>query len=158
MSYPQLIVITRHAEKPDNPKDVHLSAAGLARAKALATFIPQTFGKPSVLFAASETRNSRRPIETLEPLAADLQKEINTDFSDDDYAALRDELFSNAQYTGQFVLIAWHHEKIPHLCNALLAPHGSYPKPWPDDVFNLLIRQDYSNGAPPNVTNVTEPF
>ena len=94
----------------------------------------------------------------LGPLAAQLQKAISTDFAEEEYSALRDELFSNNRYAAQFILVCWHHEKIPHLCNALLAPHGSYPKPWPADVFNLLVRQDYSTGAPPNVTQVVEPF
>jgi hypothetical protein len=158
MSYPELIVITRHAEKPDDSNDIDLSAAGLARARALVGFIPQTFGIPGFLFAASSTHHSRRPVETLEPFAEELKKEINTDYADVDFEALRNELFSNSRYTEQFILVAWHHEKIPSLCKALGAPQGSYPKPWPDDVFNLLIRLDYSNGMPPNTTQVLEPF
>lgn len=121
-------------------------------------FIPQTFGNPALLFAASESRHSRRPIETLEPLAQNLDKEINSDFADNQYEALRDELFSKNQYTGQFILVSWHHEKIPSLCDTLGAAKGSYPDPWPDDVFNLLIRLDYSNRMPPNTTQVVEPF
>ena len=40
------------------------------RAKALATWIPATFGRPDALFASTPTKNSRRAIETLAPLAA----------------------------------------------------------------------------------------
>src|SRR5262245_25130227 len=104
MSYPQSIVITRHAEKPEDPEDINLSGAGLARARALVTFIPDRFGNPAFLFAAAKSHHSRRSIETLEPLAQDLGLAINSNFADQQYEALSEELLSGEQYKGQFIL------------------------------------------------------
>jgi hypothetical protein len=42
----RIILVMRHAEKPDDDTDLNLSPAGVARAKKLATYIPATFGKP----------------------------------------------------------------------------------------------------------------
>jgi hypothetical protein len=47
----------------------HLSPAGLQRAGRLASYIPQTFGKPDFLFAAADSEQSHRPVETIEPLS-----------------------------------------------------------------------------------------
>jgi hypothetical protein len=58
------LLVMRHAEKSDDPNDPHLTPPGLLRAEGLATFIPQEFGKPDYLFAASISKHSARPYET----------------------------------------------------------------------------------------------
>src|ERR1041384_2246752 len=73
---PAEIILLRHAEKPADPNDVHLSPLGEERARALASYLVTTpaltnAGLPTVLFATGWTRHnhSRRPFETLQPLA-----------------------------------------------------------------------------------------
>jgi len=41
---PSLLVLIRHAEKPSDPKDPDLSAAGFERAQKLAHYIPNNSG------------------------------------------------------------------------------------------------------------------
>ena len=64
------IVLMRHGEKAGDPEDIHLSEEGQERAERLATYIPQTFGRPDFIFAADRSKRSIRSIETAEPLAA----------------------------------------------------------------------------------------
>jgi broad specificity phosphatase PhoE len=47
------ILVTRHAEKSSDPLDPDLTPEGHERAKRLATYIPDTFGKPDFLFATT---------------------------------------------------------------------------------------------------------
>ena len=49
---PTRILVMRHAEKSDDPADPDLTSNGRKRAKALASFIPNHFGKPDFIFAA----------------------------------------------------------------------------------------------------------
>ena len=65
---PKFILVMRHAEKPDEKTDPHLSPAGRSRAEKLATYIPPTFGTPDFIFAAADANESYRPRETVEPL------------------------------------------------------------------------------------------
>ncbi len=58
----------RHADRPDDPDDPDLSSAGVVRAEHLATYIPQTFGKPDYIIATARSKDSDRPLETVEPL------------------------------------------------------------------------------------------
>ena len=154
---PKIIIAMRHAEKPDDPDDFDLSPAGYARANALVAYVPATFGAPTHLFAAANSHHSHRPIETLQPLATTLGKSIHAEFEDDDYAGLADKLLTDAKYADAFILVCWHHEKIPKLLDALGAPAGTYSDPWPDDIFNLIVRLDYAGNAPA-VTTIDEPF
>jgi broad specificity phosphatase PhoE len=82
----------RHAEKPAGNHDPDLAPAGKERALKLVQYIPATFGEPAHLFASKPTE-SDRPLETLQPLSENLGLHINTDFPDDDYAALAKQTF-----------------------------------------------------------------
>ena len=66
---PRQLVILRHAEKPDDPRDPDLSPEGDARAQMLATLIPRRFPNPDRLFCAARSRHSNHPYDTLAPLA-----------------------------------------------------------------------------------------
>src|ERR1700749_2976067 len=100
----------RHAEKPTEASDIHLSEAGYERAKELASYVPQTFGKPDFLFAAADSRNSVRPRETIEPLSQATDLQINESHPDGDYAALASKLLTNPHFEGKLTLVCWHHE------------------------------------------------
>jgi hypothetical protein len=150
----------RHAEKTGDPADIHLSETGLKRAERLTSFIPQTFGKPGFIFAAARSKRSIRSIETVEPLAAALGSEVRHEVEDKDFEDLIRDLFSNTDYRGQTIVVCWHHGKLPDIAALLGAPAGSYPDPWPQNVFNLIIDLRYSPNTdqPPVVTKVIEPF
>src|SRR5260370_42606508 len=79
----------RHAEKPADDIDPGLSPEGAARAKKLATYIPQTFGSIGVLFASAPSKHSIRPIATITPLSAAIGVPINKRTADQDYRRWR---------------------------------------------------------------------
>lgn len=157
---PSRILLMRHADKPDDPEDSDLSQAGMQRAEHLATYIPQTFGKPDYIIATAHSKHSNRPTETVQPLASALGIEIQNDIKDDDFEELVNEIYSDPAYHGKTVVISWHHGKLPAIAAMLGAPAGSYPDPWPDDTYNIILdfRYDANSGTPPTVTRVVEPF
>ena len=151
------ILIMRHAEKPDDPLDPDLSPAGYARAEQLATYLPAAFGTPQFLFASTASRHSRRPIETLTPIAKACGLEIDTSFADQDYDALAHTLHHTPRYDGGLTVICWHHGYLPSLADALKANPGDYPDPWDPSVFNLIVKLAFARGVPA-VNCVSEPF
>jgi broad specificity phosphatase PhoE len=150
----------RHADKPDDPDDPDLSAAGVARAEHLATYILQTFGRPDYIIATARSKHSDRPFETVEPLARAVGLSIQHDIGDKDFEDLVEEIFSDPAYHGKTVLICWHHGTLPAIAALLGATPGSYPDPWPDDTYNVILdfRYDPNSSSAPSVTRVTEPF
>jgi phosphohistidine phosphatase SixA len=157
---PSRIILMRHADKTDDPDDEDLSEAGAARAQHLATYIPQTFGKPDYIIATAHSKHSNRPRETVAPLAAALGMKVEHDFENDDFEDLVEEIFSNPDYKGRTLVICWHHGKLPAIAALLGASTGSYPDPWPEDAYNIILdfRYDPNSGSPPTVTRVVEPF
>jgi hypothetical protein len=157
---PSRIILMRHADKPDDPYDSDLSEAGAMRAQHIATYIPQTFGKPDYIIATARSEHSNRPLETVTPLGAALGVKIQHDFEDDDFEDLVDDIFSNPAYHGKIIVVCWHHGKLPALAALLGAPRGSYPDPWPEDAYNIILdfHYDSNSGDPPTVARVIEPF
>jgi phosphohistidine phosphatase SixA len=157
---PSRIILMRHADKPDDPDDPDLSSAGVVRADHLATYIPQTFGKPDYIIATARSKHSDRPLETVEPLARAVGVTVQHDIRDKDFEGLIDEIFSDEAYRGKTVVICWHHGTLPSIAALLGAPAGSYPDPWPDDTYNVILdfRYNPKSGSAPTVTQVTEPF
>jgi phosphohistidine phosphatase SixA len=155
---PQSILLMRHAEKPNDPTDPDLSDAGFARADRLARWLPQQLGTPDFLFASALSKHSARPFETIKPLAKALGMPIDATFTDQDYAALAQELLTGSRYAGRLVLVCWHHGHIPSLARDLRAESGRYPDPWDPEVFNLILRLEYKGDGAPTITQVTEPF
>jgi broad specificity phosphatase PhoE len=131
---PAKIVILRHGEKTDDAGDVNLSVRGYSRAGALAPALPAAFGKPDFLFATQASADSNRPVETITPLAQSLSLTIDSKHADKDYGKVAEDLLSNSKYQDKFVVICWHHGKIPDLASAL----GVTPpqNPWPGEVFD----------------------
>ena len=151
------ILLMRHAEKPADPADIHLSPAGAERAEDLAGYIPQTFGKPDFLFAAANSKHSDRPLETIEPLAKATGRPIDSSHPDDDYAALAGKLLGKPHFEGKLTVVCWHHEKIPHFAKALGAREGDTPQPWDPDVFNRILQFSFKAGKL-TVQQIEEPF
>ena len=151
------ILLMRHGEKPDNSSDVNLSPAGHERAQKLVHYIPATFGKPDFLFAAAISKESERPYQTLKPLSKATDVTIDTNYADKDYAALAHHILGKDHFTGKLVLVCWHHGEIPFFAHALGAKPLTYPDPWPETVFDLILQFDLMSGVP-TVRHVTEPF
>ena len=155
----KIILVMRHAEKSDDPLDPNLTPAGHQRAQSLAQYIPATFGAPKFLFASAPSKHSRRPIETLEPLAAQCGLTIDDSYADQDYGALAHHLRKNDALEGALTVVCWHHGNIPPMMHALKASPDDYPDPWKRDVFNLILQVKMTKGSDtPEVTRVKEPF
>jgi hypothetical protein len=141
-----VVLIIRHAEKPAEGQE--LTAAGYQRAQAYVKYFGdfQMEGralKLDALFAAADSKKSRRPRLTLEPLSRALNLPLDTGFKDKAPELLADELKSKPH--GRAILICWHHGKIPELIRALgadpdaLLPNGK----WPDTEFGWVIELRY---------------
>jgi hypothetical protein len=128
---PKTILVIRHAEKPDDKNDIHLSAEGKKRADALPGLFnktasrPDPFPTPDFIIAAMESKHSNRSIETVTPLSKELKQKVIAEFLDEEFDKQATQLFTNPKYEGKTVLVCWHHGKIPELLHAL----GIDPKP-----------------------------
>jgi phosphohistidine phosphatase SixA len=145
---PTLIMIIRHGEKPDESsgaENPNLTPRGYARAKALATVIPEHFPQPDFLFAAKNSKGSDRPVETITPLSKALDEPIDSKFKADDVEGLAHAVLTEAQYRGKVVLICWHHEKIPDLAKALGVKDA--PDKWNSSVFDQVWEITYDGDA-----------
>jgi broad specificity phosphatase PhoE len=163
-TFPAQVLIIRHAEKPpDEDKSVHLSERGEKRARALHELFeaspgrPDPFPPPDFIFATHPSEASRRPVETVTPLAGKLKLPINDTFRnhllEPDSAGGKDrkkgildlsrELFSDKRYQGKTVLISWHHGTIPHLARALKAADA--PRDWDHNTFDRVWQITYDD-------------
>jgi hypothetical protein len=149
-----MIMVVRHAEKPEgtlqgvqldgSPDPDSLIVQGWQRAGALAVLFDPSRGNlqssllavPQFLFAAKfdPTKHSKRPFETLQPLSEKLNLTINDSVKKDDYTAMVDEAVAS---TG-VVLIAWQHQDIPAIGNAILGNDTTVPQTWPGDRFDIV--------------------
>jgi hypothetical protein len=148
---PAQIILIRHADKPADPEDPHLSQAGVQRAERLVSFITTDpamtrFGLPVAVFATRTTKdnNGQRTQETVAPLARALGLPVQTPFLGKDYAALANLMLAEPAYAGKTVLISWNHEEIPQLAAAL----GVTPEPpkWKASVFDQVYVISYHGG------------
>jgi broad specificity phosphatase PhoE len=142
---PAEVLIIRHAEQPARGSQVHLSAVGRTRAAALPSLFPARFAAPTVLFATRPSKESSRPLETLQPLAKALRLPIDDRFADDAYAQLASTILTGAGYAGARILICWHHGTIPGLAAALGAVHA--PARWPEAQYDHVWQLRYGAGA-----------
>ena len=143
---PHIVMIIRHAEKPDDDKDPNLSPQGYQRADALAKVIPEHFPRPDYLIATKKGKASARPYETITPLSKALAEPIEATFKDEQFAEVAHEVLTDAKFDGKTVLIAWHHGKIPELAKALGVTDA--PEKWNSAVFDRVWKITYDNGTP----------
>jgi phosphohistidine phosphatase SixA len=143
---PRIVMIIRHAEKPEGEKDPNLSQQGFERAKALATVIPEHFPRPDFLIATKRSKESARPLETITPLSAALHEAIESKYKDEQYSDVARLVLTDPKFAGKVVLIAWHHGKIPDLAKAL-GVKDALAK-WNSQVFDRVWKITYENGVP----------
>jgi hypothetical protein len=150
------IMLLRHAEKPakdDAPYGVteqgerskeSLEIRGWQRAGALTNLLVPADGhvqhpalaKPQFLYASKPLRRkgSRRPIETITPLAEKLGIKINSDFQRSNIDDMLEEVISRKGV----VLICWQREYIPDIASLILGSKKIAPSDWPEDRFDVI--------------------
>ncbi len=172
---PSKIMIIRHAEKPPSepntePLDVTLEGesgkgkslivAGWQRAGALNAFFAPYSGapenshvaKPDYIYAADPKGESKRPCETVTPLAAWLGYQQGTAQFNVSYeiGGGEKDVASSALALDGVVLICWEHDNImPNLMTAIdniqkIHKFKNLPRAWPD-VFDLVWVLDWNS-------------
>ena len=149
------IMIIRHAEKPpadgqpfgvtaEGEQDAEsLIVEGWQRAGALSCLFAPARGplqddqlaKPQFLFASQskDGSGSKRPVETITPLASKLGLTPKTHKKSD-----LDKVASDAVTCGGVALISWQHEDIPAIANAIMGNNTSVPQTWPGHRFDVV--------------------
>ena len=147
-SFPQTVLIIRHAEKPLRDESVHLSPIGAERAAKLPQLFsaskdrPAPFSTPDFIFAAKDSRHSHRSVETVTPLARKLRLAVYSNYADADFSNLAEKILNGREYAGKTVLICWHHETAPELAHKLGAAHA--PNHWKDETFDRVWELTYN--------------
>ena len=150
-----VVMLIRHAEKPvgDGPPfgvtddgvvdPESLTPRGWQRAGALVRWFGGQVGPsgaglplPTHLFASqiAPLSSSRRPQQTLQPLAQSLQLPIDTSVPKADIGRLALAILA----VEGVVLVAWEHHLIPSLAAALTGQPSLAPGMWPDDRFDVV--------------------
>jgi hypothetical protein len=143
-----VILIIRHAEKPDSGTD--LSPAGHQRAEAYISHF-KSFSVDSepllldTLYATADSKQSHRPRLTIEPLSKALHLQIRNQFKDREFNQLAADISSRRH--DKRILICWHHGEIPELLCALGAdPAKLLPKgKWPTAEFGWVLQLRYDH-------------
>jgi hypothetical protein len=152
---PKTVIVIRHAEKPLGDAPPHgvtadgvadpesLTPQGWQRANASVDFFvgaddgPGSSGLPvpTHLFASQvgPHSSSRRPLETLQPLADRLGLQVDTRFPKQAIGLLAQAILA----TDGAALVSWEHHLIPSLAALLMGQPSLVPTIWPDDRFDL---------------------
>jgi len=159
--------------KKDNDGGRHLSVRGSARAAALPSlFVPALpqldcsmhhkqaeftahyhsvpvkgsaarFLAPHCIFATQASKNSKRPIETVTPLATALNVPLNDGFTDKEASIqkMTDAILND--FPGEIILVCWHHGEIPDIAKALGI---AKPPKWDGKVFDRVWQITFPKG------------
>jgi hypothetical protein len=150
------IMLIRHAEKPSDDGTVQgVTAAGAAdpeelvvrgwqRSGALVRFFAPRGGaftdphlaQPNTIFASGVVRHAKslRPQHTVLELATKLKLSLDLRFSKGGEA----DLVKAALAAAGPVLIAWQHEDIPAIANAVVGNDTTCPQKWPGVRFDMV--------------------
>jgi hypothetical protein len=163
------LMIIRHAEKPGEawpgpglseqgaPDNKSLVIRGWERAGAWAALFGSGLGGadylvPTALFAATPGDSadpdhgpSRRPADTLLPLAAGLGMTLDTSFAQGDEG----ELMTKVLGLSGVALVSWEHKAIGAAILPLIPVESgvTVPQAWPSDRFDVVLRFDRPAGA-----------
>jgi len=153
---PTSISLIRHGEKQigaqlpqgvsidGTPDPNSLTPRGWQRAGALVgLFVPRAgqtddrmLSIPDHLFASEvgPHSQSRRPLETLQPISQRLGLAVDEPYLQDEL----DGLVLALRASDGNVLVAWEHKRIPLIANRLVADPSSVPQVWPDDRYDVV--------------------
>jgi hypothetical protein len=87
--------------------------------------------------------HSRRPLETVTPMAARLGLTPVTDHLKGEERALVEDALSRPGS----VLICWQHEDIPKIGNLIMGNATTVPQDWPEDRYDLIWIFDRKGGS-----------
>jgi hypothetical protein len=156
---PAQVILIRHAEKP--PEGHDLSLQGRERAAALAPFFLEapevlTYKAPAAIYAqaVNQEARSRRPIETVTPLAKALKLDLITRYGHSDYPRMAKDILANPDYKGKMVLICWEHKVIPDMARELGVKDA--PAKWPGEAFDRLWVITYKADGPPTFRDLPQ--
>ena len=144
------LLIIRHAEKPTGSVDgvlpdghhdpESLTVTGWTRAGGLIGLFGADgqaprhgLARPDRVMASLGGSASKRPLQTITPLAERLGMEPITRFTKEETAAAAAYAAAQPGVT----LLCWQHEEIPGLVDSLGAVLPT-PPPWPDDRFDVV--------------------
>ena len=149
-------MLIRHAEKPDDDSETRgvtqkgarsqesLNVRGWQRAGALTALLAPNDGHfqhallvgPQFLFASKflKSKGSKRPIQTITPLANKLELKINDDFQRADFESMLEQVF----LCEGVVLICWQREYIPDIAAHILGDKKIAPQEWPEDRYDMI--------------------
>lgn len=149
-------MFVRHGEKPSDDNSVkgvsesgapdpnELSVRGWQRSGALVRLFAPPNGQfshpalatPHVIFACAHTDNckSLRSEHTVLLLAQYLNKKLNLQYTKKQEKAIA----KDATGSDGVVLIAWEHEVIPDIANAIVNDESTCPQKWHDSRFDLV--------------------
>jgi phosphohistidine phosphatase SixA len=147
---PSRVILIRHAEKPADDTETHLSPRGYERAKALVAFFSANTvihekGAPDFLIAMPTKKDgsgSVRAIETLQPLATSLQKEIDLSAKKKELKELAQKLLADEKYNGKVVVVCWNHDGLPEVAKGLGL--GEQTPGWDPKVFDRAWIIDFA--------------
>jgi hypothetical protein len=169
----QTILIMRHADKPEPAGDGGVDSVGMPDKNSLTPrgwqragiwaelFVPslgqqRVLPRPTAIFASAPASKaeilaghggskSRRPLETISPLAAKLGVDVDLRFAKGQEA----DLAATISLMDGVGLICWQHEDIVAIANALTPQPQGIPGKWPGVCFNVVFCFDRPEAAAP---------
>ena len=146
---PHHILLIRHAEKPEREEmSVHVTPIGKKRAELLPDLFvksasrPEPFPRPDFVFAAKNSKNSHRSVETMRRAPSrTAEAATHAEVKEQVTRSLAKELLTEHKFAKKTVLVAWHHGKIPELAKALGATDA--PATWPSASFDRVWEITY---------------
>jgi hypothetical protein len=167
----QIILIIRHADKPEPGGDGGVDAVGVPdknsltprgwqRAGIWAELFAPSLGqqrvlpKPAAIIASAPASKaeiaaghggskSRRPLETISPLTAKLGIDVDLRFAKGQEA----DLAATLSRMDGVALVCWQHEDIAAIANALSPQPQGVPGKWPGERFNVVFYLDRLDAA-----------
>jgi hypothetical protein len=134
------VVLMRHGHKGPGGSNYNLSAQGFERANALASLLPQCFGRPSQIrsfYLDPISGKNARSYQTAVPLAVATGVDIAIDLAsrEDSFRSGR-QILTDPIVAGGRVMLFWEHRRLPQLAAGLGWPAMA---PIADDDFDQLV-------------------
>jgi len=168
------IMLIRHAEKPtDDGKFKGVDAKGTEDAEELIVrgwqrsgglvrlfaprdgkFVDPHLAQPNTIFASGVGKhsNSLRPQHTVLELATVLSVNLDLSYSKDD----AEDAAKAAVAAAGPVLMAWEHEVIPAIVNAIVGNDTTCPQKWPGERFDMVWVLDRKPAGGWNLSQVPQ--